>query len=140
MLGLRMIHDMEKLQREMNQLFSGFGFDSGAPFGAGDFRVEDSGEALRISGALPGVNMDKLDVSLLGRRLSLSYDETAEASGQEIVWHRRERRHGRFSRTFLLPHEVDAERIFAAYENGILTITLPKAASALPKKIKVNAA
>jgi HSP20 family protein len=63
-------------------------------------------------------------------------EQVAEAKAEKV--HRYERTYGAFERTFTLPATVQAEKIKAGYENGVLTITLPKAEAAKPHLIKVE--
>ena len=142
MLGLQMFNEMEMLNREMDQLLSGLGF-SVVPdkrFNDSVFKVRDKGEAYQVDAALPGLDIEKLDIDVLGRQLSLSAERAASDVADEAVWHRRERRSGVFQRSLTLPEEINAEKVEAEYKNGNLTITLPKAASVLPRKISVKAA
>jgi HSP20 family protein len=59
---------------------------------------------------------------------------------KDRTWHRRERENGKFVRTLELPVDVEADQVKASCRNGLLTITLPKAAAARPKKISIDAA
>ena len=70
-------------------------------------------------------------LTLQGERLA---DETAKGR-----WHRRERGFGRFQRVLKLPTPVDADKIEATFENGVLHVVLPKAEEAKPRKIAVKA-
>jgi HSP20 family protein len=81
-----------------------------------------------------------LDIDILGRRLSLTAETAGTDAGDDVVWHRRERRSAAFRKSLMLPEEVEADQVEAEYKNGHLTVTLPKAAALLPKKISVKAA
>lgn len=145
MSGLHMFNEMELLNREMDQLLGGLGFRVVAEprSDAAAFRVRDTGTAYRVEASLPGIDVEKLDIDILGRRLSLTAEtaETAELdAGDDVVWHRRERRSAAFRKSLMLPEEVETDQVEAEYKNGHLTVTLPKAAAVLPKKISVKAA
>ena len=142
MLGLQMFNEMEMLNREMDQLLGGLGFRVVADSRATNsgFGVRDTGEAYRVDASLPGIDVEKLEIEVLGRQLSLTAGMAAADVGDEAVWHRRERRAEAFKKTLMLPEEVDSDKVEAEYKNGNLTITLPKAASVLPRKISVKAA
>jgi len=91
---------------------------------------------------LPGVDPDKVEVTLEDGVLSLSGERapSAKRSGeQEETRARIERRYGRFYRRFVLPEMVDAERVQASGRNGVLEITIPKQPKALPRRIKIAA-
>jgi len=61
-----------------------------------------------------------------------------EEVGEGVTFHRRERRFGSFTRTFRLPFDVDADKVEARFQNGVLSITLPRAEADKPKKIAVK--
>lgn len=141
MFGLHMFHEMEKIQREMDQLLCGFGMHSGnARLGdSDDLRVANVEGGYRVEAVLPGIDIEKLEIKVLGRRLHISA-EPAEAENDEgMAWHRRERARGALNKSLVLSSEIDTEKVEAEYKNGILSIVLPKAASILPKKIDVKA-
>jgi HSP20 family protein len=87
---------------------------------------------------VPGVNEEDLNVSLENNTLTVSGERKFEKEEKEENFHRIERRYGSFTRTFRLPTTVDAENVEAAYDKGILKITLAKRAEAKPKQIKVG--
>ena len=142
MSGLHMFNEMELLSREMDQLLGGLGFRVVAEprSDATGFRVRDTGTAYRVEASLPGIDVEKLDIDILGRRLSLTAETAGTDAGDDVVWHRRERRSAAFRKSLMLPEEVEADQVEAEYKNGHLTVTLPKAAALLPKKISVKAA
>lgn len=141
MLGLHIFNEIDQLQREMDSLFRGFGF--GPAFEvrnqATRYSLKDTGETFRVEAILPGIDVDKLDIKVLGRQLTLSGEYAASSVPEDAVWHRRERRAGAFKQSLQLSTNVDTEKVEAEYKNGVLLIDLPKAASALPRKISVKA-
>jgi HSP20 family protein len=141
MFGLQMIHEMDNLQREMDQIFRGLGFEPAftAQRTGSLLKLHDAGDAYQVKATLPGIDIDKLDISVLGRQLKLSGDFISTAGSDEVRWHRRERGSGHFEHAMQLPASVDTDKVEAEYRQGILSIMLPKAASALPKKISVKA-
>lgn len=88
---------------------------------------------------LPDVDPSKLDVTVTeGTKLSITGERPApEETG--AVWVRQERPFGTFSREVTLPVLVNADKVTAAYENGVLKLTLPKSEAAKPRKIAVSA-
>ena len=140
MFGLQMVHEMDNLQREMEQVLCGLGF--GSPVAqrpqADHFKLSDKGAAFEVAATLPGLDIDKLDISILGRRLTLTGEFAATGAPEGANWHRRERPSGRFEKSLLLSADVETEQVEAQYQQGILRISLPKAASALPKKISIK--
>lgn len=140
MFGLHMFNEMENLQREMDQVFRGLGL--GEPVrvrhAASRFKLRDAGEAFLVEAPLPGIDSDKLEINVLGRRLNLSGELLAEDTAEGACWHRQERQSGAFQQSINLPAAIDADLVEAEYQHGILKIKLPKAESALPKKIAVK--
>ena len=88
-----------------------------------------------IEAELPGVAMEDLELTIHGDQLSLRGERKTSGPGTPL---RRERWTGKFERTLTIPVDVDSERVSASLENGVLTITLPKAASAQPRRIQIN--
>ena len=87
---------------------------------------------------VPGVNEEDMNVSVENNTLTVSGERKFEKEEKEENFHRIERRYGSFSRTFRLPNTIDSEKVDAAYDKGILKITLAKRAEAKPKQIKVS--
>jgi HSP20 family protein len=90
-----------------------------------------------VRAELPGVNASELEITTEGAKLSISGSREIAAEG-DVSYHRRERASGSFSRTMVLPNDVDGERVAARYVDGILTITLPLAEAAKAKQITVR--
>jgi len=87
---------------------------------------------------LPGVKAEDVHISVEGDRMTLKGERKLEQRVEEGGYTRLERRHGSFERVVLLPPTVDAERVKATYENGILQVHLPKKEEAKPKRIPVH--
>jgi HSP20 family protein len=89
----------------------------------------------------PGLSPDEIDISLENNVLTVSGERRPEWSAEEgarLTWHLAERRYGKFSRSFVLPRDVDQERIAARFENGVLSITIPKSERARRRRIEVQ--
>ena len=142
MLGMHMFNEMGKMERELDQLFCGLGLGVAHKHHADStsFKVEDKGSSYQVEADLPGIDVERLEINILGRQLSLSAEMAGSEIGEDVIWHRRERKSERFSKSFMLPEEIDPEKVEAEYKHGVLSIALPKAASVLPKKIAVKAA
>jgi HSP20 family protein len=97
----------------------------------------DTGAALYAVLEVPGVNSDDIEIEAHQDALTISgVRKTQAPEGYRV--HRNERRPGKFSRSFGLPCKVDLEKTKAVLKNGLLTVTLEKAAEAQPKKITVT--
>jgi HSP20 family protein len=97
----------------------------------------ETDDALKVELELPGVQSDQIELSVVGDELSIKVDRP-DAEPQGATYHRRERGVGTFARVVRLPLEVDPDRVEAELRYGVLTITLPKAESARPRKIEVT--
>lgn len=98
--------------------------------------VENENE-LVLTADIPGVKMEDIDIKLEDGTLSISGSRQFESEKKDGGYHRIERAYGEFKRAFSLPDSVDAEKVAAAYDNGVLRVTLPKKEIAKPRSIKV---
>lgn len=128
--------EMERLQREMDRLFSGASLPFAQNFPA--LNLWSSENDVIVTAELPGIDPDSLDISVLDDTLTLSGVRTPEQLKEGESYHRQERGHGHFSRTVTLPFKVNADNVEAVYERGVLHVTLPRAEEDKPKKIKVK--
>lgn len=100
--------------------------------------VWETESAYLIDAELPGVGKDAIDVTIKDGVLTIDAgSEAAAASRADGRYLRRERRSGKFVRSLRLPEDVDGEKVKAEHVNGVLTLTLPKAAAAKPRRIDV---
>lgn len=88
--------------------------------------------------ALPGVDPKKVDLKLQGNMLTISAESKASREAKEVDYLYREINYGTFQRTLTLPEGVDAEKISAEFNNGLLEITAPIAAAALPRRVEIK--
>jgi HSP20 family protein len=94
--------------------------------------------AIRITAEVPGIAPKDLKISLEHNLLTVSGTKQQVAEERTEKVHRYERSYGTFARTFTLPTSVDAGAITASYDQGVLTVTLPKAEAARPRQIDVT--
>jgi len=99
--------------------------------------LSQSDQAYLIEAPIPGVNPADLSVQVSGNMLTISGRRAIPDAGQ-IAYHRHVRRSGRFSRMFELPAIIDATTVKVEIRDGVLHLTLPKAAEARPKQIDVK--
>ena len=92
-----------------------------------------------VKAELPGMKEEDIDVSVIGDTLTLKGERKAETEVKEEDYYCCERSYGSFFRSIALPSTVDAKKIEASYENGILEVSLPKAAEVRPTKVSVTA-
>jgi HSP20 family protein len=92
-----------------------------------------------VKAALPGVKADDVQINVTGDVLTIKGEIKQEEEQKGRSYHIREHRWGAFERSIILPTAVVADKARAEFENGILTITLPKAEEVRPKTITVKA-
>ena len=102
------------------------------------FTADDAGDHYVVKAELPGVPANALELTLTGQVLKLKATRNVEEP-KGYVAHRRERPSFELQRSVTLPAKVDAERVSANAKDGVITITLPKAAEAKPRSITVTA-
>lgn len=118
-------------------------------FGANGLRmpetdVVESQNDIRVQMEIPGLRAEDVNVELEGNVLTVSGEkreswEEAEGEGRsDNRYHLSERRWGQFTRSFVLPREVQSEKIEASYRDGLLTVTIPKAETAKRRRIDVS--
>ena len=99
--------------------------------------IAESTDAVDVTMDLPGMKAEDLDIRVVGNLLTISGDRKEE-KGNGKSYHRVERHMGHFSRSVMLPCEVNEAKVEATYDNGVLKIQLPKTEGAKPHKIKVQ--
>ena len=100
-----------------------------------DISENKEGNALRFE--VPGIVKEDVRIWIEKDMLMVS-GEKKQNLAKEEVRHLGERRFGRFERSFWLPDDANRDGITAEFENGLLTVTVPKAAESKPKEIKIN--
>ena len=101
--------------------------------------VFEDKESLKIVAELPGLKPEDVKITLENSTLTLRGEKKQVAEEKTERVHRYERSYGSFERSFSLPNTVDADKVAASFENGVLTIILPKAEKAKPREIAVAA-
>jgi HSP20 family protein len=134
--------EIARVERDMGRQFGWLsGVPGGAPFGSAPaVNVRADQTQVTVTAELPGVSLEDVDVSVVGRRLTLRGERRTAEPDTGGRYHRRERESGRFARAVTLPYPVEVEAVTAGLKDGVLTITLPRAAADRPRKITVQAA
>lgn len=103
--------------------------------------VMENKDEIRVMLELPGMRPEDVDVNLENNILTISGEkkEEREQKDQDSRWHLSERRYGQFSRSFVLPRDVEQDRIEANFEHGVLTVRIPKSEKAKPRRIEIRA-
>lgn len=101
--------------------------------------VSETEDHYTVEASVPGVNTDDLNITLEDNVLTISGENRVESEVNEPTYHLRERRYGKFSRSLRFPTLVNADAVTANVDNGVLTLTIPKAEETKPKRITVQA-
>ena len=131
---------LRQMQRELERLM-GHGALEGQRVGGGVYppvNVLNGADDLVVQCEVPGVKKEELELSMTGETLVIKGAMRPFADEETVTYQRRERGAGDFSRTIVLPDKVDADRVSATMDNGILTIRIPKSEAAKPKQIRVS--
>jgi HSP20 family protein len=139
--------EISRLRREMDRVFEDF-FAPRAWFGwrpweaewAPSVDVSETPEQVTIKAELPGIDPKDINISLTGDILTIKGEKKSEREEKKENYHVVERSYGSFSRSLALPAAVNADKIEAKSEKGILTITCPKKEVVKPKDIKIKTA
>ena len=102
-----------------------------------DVREDENGYAIEAN--LPGVDKETMEVTFEDGVLTISAEGRSDEERRDGDFHIRERRTGRFSRSFRLPGEADPEKVKAELADGVLTVTVEKVEAQKPRKITVQA-
>jgi HSP20 family protein len=100
--------------------------------------VSENDDAFIVTASVPGMNPDDLDITISDNILTIKGETESDETIKDEQYHIRERRYGSFGRSITLPVTVNAEDVSANYENGVLTLTVPKAEEVKPRRIAVK--
>ena len=101
--------------------------------------IEEEEDKYVIKADLPGVEKEDIEVKLENGVLSIRGEkQTEKETGKGTKKHRTERFHGTFARSFTLPDAVKADKVDAAYKDGVLSLTIPKEEESKPKSIEIK--
>ncbi len=128
---------MRHMQNEMNRMFGGPDparrTTSYPPM---NFWVGP--DSIVMTAELPGLSDDSIDLTVHDTMISVQGEFVDQDSGDDLVWHRRERPKGKFSRSVELPFRVDANKIEARFESGVLTVEMQRPEEEKPKRIEIK--
>jgi len=133
-------NELESMNRQLSRLLDDGHHDMAHDAGhwAPSVDIRETDDALLVEAELPGVDKKDVHLEVKDGVLTLSGERRYEKDVKEANVHRVERAYGRFSRSFSLPRNVDAEKVEATMKDGVLEVRLPKRESAKPKSISIN--
>ena len=129
--------EIERLNRMFDHLFTGEPTAPTTWAPAVDI-FETSDQAVVIKAEIPEMKREDIKVTFENNVLTIEGERTLDASVASEQYHRLERTHGTFRRSFTLPVSVDSARAQATYQDGVLTITLPRREEAKPRQIAIG--
>ena len=136
--------EMQTIQQEMNRLFGSL-LDAPEGSGGGSLRrwipamdLVEEGDHYVLRADLPGVREEDINVELEEDVLTISGERRAEHEERKEGYYRVERASGRFSRSLTLPDGIDPDSIEAQFENGVLTVTIPKPEERRPRRVAIS--
>jgi HSP20 family protein len=133
--------DLLSLRQAMDRLFEESFVNPAWQFGEGQIvplDVHQDDDAVIVTAHLPGVKPEEVDITVEGETLTITGDTTAnttEQKGQALL---QEIRRGKFVRTLTLPVGLEADKATATFEDGVLTLRIPKAEATKPRQIKIS--
>jgi HSP20 family protein len=139
-------YDVTSLQQRMNRLFNSAlqewsgEWESGTNNWVPPADIYETENDVVVTADLPGIDPAKIDIRVENNVLSLRGERQYARELQNENYHRMERSYGTFSRSFTLATSVNVDKIRANYKDGVLSIYLPKAEQAKPKRIHISAA
>lgn len=144
------VRDMLDIEREFNKMFNSFESRFGITKNNDDNEeyenavwmpltdVYEDKDNFKMKIDLPGIKKEDVKISYSNGKLSISGERVEEEENKDAKCHRIERTFGKYYRSFNLPENVQADKIDAKFNDGQLSITIPKAEEAKPKEIEVK--
>jgi HSP20 family protein len=125
---------------EMERLFNDMAFNDGqnGEFWAPTVDIVEETDKLVVTAELPGVDKKDVKISLQDNVFTIEGEKTRTTEEKQDKFYRTERNYGKFSRSFNLPTKVATDKIEAEFNDGILTINLPKVEEAKPHQITIK--
>jgi len=100
--------------------------------------VAETEDEYVVKASIPGIDPDELDITFTDNTLTIRGETKDEKDVEDAKYYVRERRYGSFARSISIPSTINADKIQAEYDKGIVTLHLPKAEEAKPKRIEVK--
>ncbi len=134
--------EVNSLQREMNRMFDSF-FQEPNESGSmsawyPSVDIKETPDVIDVYAELPGLTKKDIKISIRDNVLNLSGEKQHEEVEDDANYHRMERIYGTFTRSFTLPAKVQVDKVNAAFSDGVLHLTLPKAEEEKPRQIQIK--
>ena len=135
--------ELEQIRERLNRLFAEtpdrddmFGFAGFTP----RVDIHETEKEFTVTADLPDMKKEDIKVGLENGTLTIEGERKFEKEDKGKKFHRVERQYGRFVRRFAMPTEVEPAQVQAQYKDGVLKVTMPKSAAALPQAVEVKVA
>lgn len=135
--GLSPWAELERMENEMNRMLSRYTYPPSGEFPA--VNVWGTAEQAVVTTEIPGIDARSIEITVAGATLTVRGSRDPEPVQENESYHRRERWHGKFSKTIELPFTIESDKVEARFSKGILYVTLPRAEAEKPKKVLVKA-
>ncbi|HEV8375211.1 MAG TPA: Hsp20/alpha crystallin family protein [Candidatus Polarisedimenticolia bacterium] len=139
------LRDLMQLRERVNQLFNETlstesHLEHEVPSGSWSpaVDIQETPERFVLRADLPGLSVEQIELRIENDRLSIKGDRPFSAAARREDFHRIERSHGRFSRSFALPRTLNHSEVRAELKNGVLEVVLPKKAETQARQIRVD--
>ncbi len=133
--------ELERMRRQMDLMNTALFRAPSGETAAGVFpmmNVTEDRDSYYVRAELPGMKADDLAISVTGNSISISGERKLAVEDAKAQYHRREREGGTFNRIVSLPTQIDTGKVEAHCTDGVLTVALPKAEAAKPRRIAVK--
>lgn len=132
----------QEMDRVVNEVFAPVANEVNTWFspgvGAPRLNVWEENDVFYAEAEVPGLKQEDLELSVVGNQLTIKGKRETTTDKKEATFHRRERTVGEFVRAVTLPAEIDSDKVTATLTGGVLTVVLPKAEAAKPRKINIQ--
>jgi HSP20 family protein len=132
---------LHQFQSEMNRLFDRWGSTGARALGLGGYpaiNAYEDKDTIHVQAELPGMQLNDLEIYVTGGNQLTIKGQRKPPQLDKGIWHRQERGFGNFVRTLTLPYVVDADKVEARFENGVLRVNLERHESSKPRKIQIR--
>jgi len=134
--------DLTSIQEEMNKLFDDIFRRTTMPAEgrilSPAIDLSETDDEYRVKVDLPGISKDDMSISIVGNSIVIKGEKKQEKKEEKENYHYIERSYGSFKRVIDLPVDIDADKILAEFENGVLDIKVPKSEKVKPREIEVK--
>lgn len=127
-----------QLQSEVNRIFERYDGSRGEPAAFPALNLWETENGYQLEAELPGIPLKDLEITVVGPNQLTIKGQRTTPEVKDGTPHRQERAFGHFARSVTFPAALDADKVEAALENGVLKLTLPKHESAKPRKIAIK--